>query len=206
MHSFPPASKTMKNEQALTKEGILDAAEGVLRRFGPEKSSVVDVARALQVSHGTIYRHFPSKSALREAVTERWLRGISDPLKAIADEQEGSAVERLRRWFLTLAQSKRTYSVDDPEMFAMYTAVTLETMDVIATHVEVLQKQITAIIESGMANKEIKSGDPRVMANGLFLALSSFHHPAFAFEWTEPEVGQDFEEVWKLLVNGIAHQ
>ncbi|MBW7457433.1 TetR/AcrR family transcriptional regulator, partial [Paenibacillus sepulcri] len=49
----------MINDLPLTKETILDAAEQVLRRFGPDKTSVVDVARALQVSHGTIYRHFP---------------------------------------------------------------------------------------------------------------------------------------------------
>ena len=46
----------------------------MLRRFGPAKTTVVDVARALDVSHGSVYRHFPSKAALRDAVTERWLR------------------------------------------------------------------------------------------------------------------------------------
>ena len=50
-------------DQALTKEEILNTTEQVLRRFGPEKASVVDVARALNVSHGTIYRHYPSKAS-----------------------------------------------------------------------------------------------------------------------------------------------
>jgi AcrR family transcriptional regulator len=49
----------------LTREDILSAAEEVLRRYGPAKTNVVDVARALNVSHGTVYRHFPSKAALR---------------------------------------------------------------------------------------------------------------------------------------------
>lgn len=44
----------------------------VLRRFGPQKANLVDVARALEVSHGTIYRHFASKAALRDAVAQRW--------------------------------------------------------------------------------------------------------------------------------------
>jgi AcrR family transcriptional regulator len=55
----------------LTPETILDAAEEVLRRYGPAKASVVDVPRALDVSHGSVYRHFASKAALRDAVTER---------------------------------------------------------------------------------------------------------------------------------------
>ena len=83
--------------ETLTPERILEAAEEVLRRYGPAKANVVDVARALGVSHGSVYRHFPSKAALRDAVTERWLASISAPLAAVADE-EGAAPERLQRW------------------------------------------------------------------------------------------------------------
>ena len=61
----------------LTSDQILVAAEDVLRRYGPEKANVVDVARALGVSHGSVYRHFPSKAALRGAVTDRWGAGRS---------------------------------------------------------------------------------------------------------------------------------
>ena len=72
-------------EAVLTQERILETAEDVLRRFGPAKATVVDVARALDVSHGSVYRHFPSKAALRDAVAERWLARISEPLQAVAD-------------------------------------------------------------------------------------------------------------------------
>ena len=68
------------SETALTPDRILDAAEETLTRYGPAKTTVVDVARALGVSHGSVYRHFPSKAALRDAVTERWLARVSDPL------------------------------------------------------------------------------------------------------------------------------
>ena len=60
-------------DEALTPDRILDAVEDVLRRYGPAKATVVDVPRALGVSHGNVYRHFPSNAALRDAVTERWL-------------------------------------------------------------------------------------------------------------------------------------
>lgn len=68
----------------LSAERILDTAEEVLRRFGPAKATVLDVARALGVSHGSVYRHFPSKAALRAAVAERWLARVSTPLVEIA--------------------------------------------------------------------------------------------------------------------------
>ena len=57
------------SETSLTPDRILDAAEETLTRFGPAKTTVVDVARALGVSHGSVYRHFASKAALRDAVT-----------------------------------------------------------------------------------------------------------------------------------------
>ena len=94
------------NAEPLTPERILDTAEEVLRRFGPRKTTVVDVARALDVSHGTVYRHFASKSALRDAVSERWLHRVSEPLWQVA-RGKGPADKRLRRWFDTLIAVKR---------------------------------------------------------------------------------------------------
>ena len=71
--------------ETLSRARILEAAEDVFRRFGPQKTTVVDVARALGVSHGSVYRHFDSKVALRDAVVEGWLQRLSDPLQRIAD-------------------------------------------------------------------------------------------------------------------------
>jgi Aldo/keto reductase family/Bacterial regulatory proteins, tetR family len=97
-------ARALVRENALTREQILEAAENVLRRYGPAKANVVDVARALGVSHGSVYRHFTSKAALRDAVTERWLESISFPLEAVARE-DGPAAERLQRWLDLLVRS-----------------------------------------------------------------------------------------------------
>ena len=61
----------MQPQTPLDSEAILSATEEVLRRQGPSKAMVVDVARVLGVSHTAVYRHFPSKAALRKAVTRR---------------------------------------------------------------------------------------------------------------------------------------
>src|ERR671923_1129072 len=104
------------DDGVLTQEKILEAAEDVLRRFGPSKATVVDVARALDVSHGSVYRHFPSKAALRDAVLERWLHRVAVPLAAVASADE-PATQRLRRWLDTLIATKRSKAFDDPELF-----------------------------------------------------------------------------------------
>jgi Bacterial regulatory proteins, tetR family len=43
-------------ESVLTTDRILEVAVVVLRRFGPDKATVIDVARALGVTHGSVYR------------------------------------------------------------------------------------------------------------------------------------------------------
>jgi AcrR family transcriptional regulator len=167
----------------LTREDILRAAEDVLRRYGPAKANVVDVARALNVSHGSVYRHFPSKAALREAVAERFLDGMSAPLEGIDDP---------RRWFDTLIATKRQKALEDPELFATYVALAAESGDVIRNHVDHLVDQLTDIV-----------GDEKT-ARALFVATARFHDPAHATTWGDPTIDEDFEAVWALLAQAIA--
>ncbi|WML57859.1 TetR family transcriptional regulator [Neobacillus sp. PS2-9] len=189
-------------DQILTKETILDTAEEVLRRFGPEKTSVVDVARALNVSHGTIYRHYPSKAALKEAVAERWLHSISEPLAAVF-KQNCSATERLYLWVKTLIQIKHSKVKEDPALFAMYSMLVEESVEAVDTHIQELIGQIIPIVEAGIASGEFKSSDAAGTANGVFMATARFHHPALAKEWASPTIEQEFEIVWNLILSGI---
>jgi AcrR family transcriptional regulator len=145
--------------ETLTSDRILEAAEDVLRRYGPAKANVVDVARALGVSHGSVYRHFPSKAVLRDAVTERWLSQISEPLETIADGK-GSAPERLRRWLDLLVASKRMKAFDDPELFATYIALAAEAREVVRKHVGTPLDQLSRIVADGVAQGELVADDP----------------------------------------------
>ena len=190
------------NDAALTPERILEAAEGVLRRFGPAKASVVDVARLLGVSHGSVYRHFASKAALRDAVTERWLARVSAPLTTIA-ESPAPAVERLRQWLEALIAIKRKKVQDDPEMFATYHALAMEARDVTAAHVDGLVDQLARIVADGMAEGVFGVADARATARALTNATTRFHNPAHAASWSDPEVDRAFEEVWSLILNGL---
>lgn len=188
--------------ETLTPERILDAAEEVLCRYGPAKATVVDVARYLKVSHGTIYRHFPSKIALRDAVAERWLHRISAPLALIADEQ-GSAVERLHRWFKQLIALKRQKVLDDPELFATYSAIVKEARGVVKSHVDELVQQLARILGSGVSSKEFKVADSHLAAEAVFSATIRFHHPAHATEWSDPAIDANFAQVWRLILAGL---
>lgn len=190
-------------DSALTSEQILEAAEDVLRRFGPTKATVVDVARALGVSHGSVYRHFASKAALRDAVTERWLARIAAPLAAVADES-GPAPERLRRWLDQLIAAKRRRALDDPELFATYMTLVAEARGVVMAHVAHLTGQLAQIIADGAARGEFTVADVNTAARAVFDATARFHNPAHAAEWADPTIDAAFEGVWALVLAGLS--
>jgi AcrR family transcriptional regulator len=189
-------------ENALTREQILEAAEDVLRRYGPAKANVVDVSRALGVSHGSVYRHFTSKTALRDAVTERWLEGISAPLEAVARE-DGPAAERLQRWLDLLVRSKRTKAMDDPELFATYIELAAKAREVVNTHVDTLVGQLARIVRDGVARGEFEVTETAAVARAVFDATSRFHNPAHAAEWSSPGIDAAYEGVRALVLRGL---
>jgi AcrR family transcriptional regulator len=193
------------NDQALTPERILAAAEDVLRRFGPAKATVVDVARALGVSHGSVYRHFPSKAALRDAVTERWLARISAPLAAAAAEPS-PAPERLGRWLDMLVAAKRRLAREDPELFATYLQLAADSREVVRAHVEDLTGQLARIIADGVTRGELAAADPATAGRAVFDATARFHNPTHAPEWTDPSIDAAYEGVRSLVLLGLGVQ
>jgi AcrR family transcriptional regulator len=186
----------------LRREDILDATERVLRRHGPDKATVVDVSRALGVSHASIYRHFPTKQALRAAVTQRWLEQVIDPLHAIV-AADGPPLGRARQWFETLNHTKRRLADDDPDLFATYLRLLDESPEMIETHVGALLDQLTNIVRDGVADGSIAATDPAQSARAMFFAMSRFHHPHHLHYWQHPDLDQHLADVWNLLLVGI---
>lgn len=191
--------------EALTPERILEATEDVLRRYGPAKATVVDVARALGVSHGSVYRHFRTKAALREAVTERWLHRSEAELARFADDREGSATTRLKNWLAALFAAKREKAGADPELFATFGVLTGEDSGVVETHIGVLVGQLARIIEDGCDRGEFApvEGDFTTPTRAVFHATGRFHDPVYAAEWSRPGIEDDFTAVRNLLLGGL---
>ena len=184
-------------------ERILDAAEAALRRYGVEKTNVVDVARALDMSHGNIYRHFPSKQALINAVAVRWLHAVTVPLAAIADDQSRSASERLSAWFDTLRAIKRRKVYDDPELFRLHTDVVGQSQELIEEHIKTMLAQVEKIIVDGVAAQEFAPGlEPKVAAQAFLHASSPFHHPAMVAQ-KPPLTEANAKAVLALILAGL---
>ncbi|MFJ4470989.1 TetR family transcriptional regulator [Streptomyces sp. NPDC089424] len=188
--------------ETLTAERVLEATEEVLRRHGPAKATVVDVARALGVSHGSVYRHFRTKAALREAVTKRWLDRTSEALAGIVAEDR-DAESRLRDWLRGLFDAKRRKAGDDPELFATYMVLTGESGEAVPEHIAELTAQLARIVEAGVAAGAFTAADPEITASAVFQATGRFHDPCYASEWALPGVEADFAAVVDLVVRGL---
>ncbi len=185
-----------------TRERILAAAEELLRRHGIAKTTVVDVARALDMSHANVYRHFASKSELQDAVAERWLHKVMEPLRKIIAEK-GDAAERLACWIETLAAQKRAKVLNDPELFAAYHAVALAARAVIEAHLAELHEHVTGIIRDGVANKVFKVKDTKAAASAVLSATSRFHHPYHVKESGGRDTTAEIKAVLKLVLAGL---
>jgi AcrR family transcriptional regulator len=192
----------MNEAVVLTPERILEVTEDVLRRYGLAKATVVDVARALDVSHGSVYRHFPSKASLRDAVAKRWLDRVKAPLEKIA-ESAGPAPAKLERWLRALFAAKYKKVCDDPEMFATYLALAQEARDVVKAHKDHLVDQVAHILSDGVEQGAFELADVKASARAIFDATIRYHHPAHAEEWSDPALSARIDALLALLLKGL---
>ncbi len=193
----------MSQPTPLDAETILSATEEVLRRHGPAKATVLDVAQVLGVSHASVYRRFRSKAALREAVTRRWLRRITDALAPVAGDTRTPPAERLHAWLSHFFAMMCSRTGDDPQLFATYRILAAEHNDAVADHLADLLGQLRGIIEDGTACGDFAAADPAVTTQAVFDATARFHHPLLAAEWARPGARDAAQAVFTLVIEGL---
>jgi AcrR family transcriptional regulator len=77
------------------RDGLLEAAKAAFAEAGPE-ASLDEIARRARVGIGTLYRHFPTRDAIVEAVYRREVQQLADAAPRLADSLP--PVEALRAW------------------------------------------------------------------------------------------------------------
>jgi AcrR family transcriptional regulator len=88
--------RPMRRDALKNRERLLAAAGQVFEDKGLE-ASVADVARAAGVGMGTLYRHFPSKEALIEALVSDVLETTIALARAAAARPDGTGLEHFLR-------------------------------------------------------------------------------------------------------------
>jgi AcrR family transcriptional regulator len=84
-----------RTDAVRNRERVLEAAKAVFSAGGPD-ASLEAVARHAGVGIGTLYRHFPTREALFEAVYRREVEHLAELAEQLKAEM--SPVEALRHW------------------------------------------------------------------------------------------------------------
>ncbi|MCM8735731.1 TetR/AcrR family transcriptional regulator [Azospirillum sp. A1-3] len=93
-----PGGRPTRDQAAAIDARILDGARAVFCRKGVANSGLEEIAAELGVSKHTLYRRYPNKAALLEAVVGRDVGRFRDALLSAADDKEGKgALDALHR-------------------------------------------------------------------------------------------------------------
>ena len=95
-----------EQEYAVKRNAILDVAQRLVYTKGYEQMTIQDMLDDLQISKGAFYHYFDSKQAVLEALVERRGEEVVQLLLPIVHDPVLGALEKLRRFFPTLAQWK----------------------------------------------------------------------------------------------------
>lgn len=78
---------TRKEQKEQTRVGLVDRAMALFAKNGIAMTTTADVAKALRVSHGTVFIHFATRDQLILAVVEEFGDRLSSALKSkLADD------------------------------------------------------------------------------------------------------------------------
>src|SRR6476620_3955393 len=112
----------MRADAQRNRDRIVEVAREVFREHGYD-ASLDEVARRAGVGPGTLYRHFPNRDALLDAIMQSWVDRVDDAA-AKALTHEGSPRDLLLAWFEEYVQlislhkggpAKITSAMGDPD-------------------------------------------------------------------------------------------
>lgn len=78
-------------------------------KYGWSRTTLVSIAKSLDVSHAALYSYFRSKAALRDAILERWLFKYLDQLEKIAEKMERQKVFYKSGSFVYFSLKRKSY-------------------------------------------------------------------------------------------------
>jgi AcrR family transcriptional regulator len=139
----------------------LEAAKAVFNQGGPE-ASLEAVARCAGVGIGTLYRHFPTREALYEAVYRREV----DQLVELARElgTQAAPVDALRRWM----QAGVEFMATKEGMAAALALAAHSSSELTIWSLDRLTKALGDLLRRAVASGELRSDvDPEDLLRAL---------------------------------------
>ena len=145
-----PASRGPRKDAARNRVRVLEAAKAVFSAGG-EGASLEAVARTAGVGIGTLYRHFPTREALFEAVYRREVDELADLAERLRLENV-APTEALRRWLTSNVEFVATKK----GMVAALALAAQPPGDLMAYSSDRLTQAIGGLLERAVAAGEIR--------------------------------------------------
>jgi AcrR family transcriptional regulator len=155
---------------------ILEAAEEQFRRVGYHKTSVADIASELGMSPANVYRFFPSRDAINEAICGRVLNEIAEMAFAIA-HTNAPVVEKLDRLLTAVHRHNKMMLVKQRHMHDLIVAAMQENWAIIQAHIDRMATIFEAVMREGIEAGEFDVEDATEAARAVQSAFAAFFHP-----------------------------
>lgn len=181
---------------------ILGIAERLFREIGYRKTTVADIATALRMSPGNVYRFFPSKKALNEAVAAQLLGEIEDEISTIATRAGSSASERMRDLIAVMNGMSTERFTAERRMHEMVEVAMVESWPVIHRHIGRVDAILCALVAEGAAAGEFRVRDATVAARCVQSAILRYCHPTLITQCAD-EPGPTVAEMTAFVLDGL---
>jgi AcrR family transcriptional regulator len=156
MEKRKPRADAIRN-----RERVLEAAKAVFSQGGPE-ASLETVARRAGVGIGTLYRHFPTREALYEAVYRHEVEQLVELAKHL--EVERTPIDALRRWLRAGVEFMATKK----GMAAALAMAAQGSPDLVAYSLDRLTRAVGELLRRAVAAGEIRADiDPEDLLRTL---------------------------------------
>jgi AcrR family transcriptional regulator len=159
-----------------TRARIIEAAEALFLRLGYAKTAVADIAAELKMSPANVYRFFPSKNAIVEAICQRCLAVVEEQAWAIA-RAKGPAANKLERLFLDILKYHKENLLTETRVNDIVMVAMENSWAAIRTHKETMRTIVEVILRDGVAAGEFDTIDPRDVSEQFMRAMVCFCHP-----------------------------
>ena len=173
-----------------TRARIMDTAEALFRRVGYAKTAVADIAGELGMSAANIYRFFPSKNAIVDAICRRCLSIVEDKAWSVARAQQPAA-QRLEWLVLEILAYHKANLINEQRVYDMVLAAIEHSWEAIHAHKQAMCAVTELILRDGIAAGEFEPTNPRETAEIIMGAVVCFTHPVLVAHGLQD--GRDLE-------------
>src|SRR6516225_5830109 len=143
------AARKPRVDAVRNRERVLEAANTVFSTGGPD-ASLEAVARTAGVGIGTLYRHFPTREALFEAVYRREVQQLADLAEQL--KEEAQPVEALRHWM----RSNVRFVATKKGMSAALALAAYKPSELFSSSFEQLTQAVGGLLDRAIAKGEIR--------------------------------------------------